>query len=134
MAMVSVISKVTAVGGTSYFIKVLVIVSRMEKRTYTALGTEVIDGVGELVNIIAGNAKKDLLELYEENRVRRGDESGRWAWNGRSELREEYANEGLGCSDRRRLPRCRRRRRGLPRRRAPQARESAQARPAQPAR
>ena len=39
------------------------IVSRMEKRTYTALGTEVIDGVGELVNIIAGNAKKDLLDF-----------------------------------------------------------------------
>ena len=37
------------------------IVSMMEKTTYAALGNEVIDGVGELVNIIAGNAKKDLL-------------------------------------------------------------------------
>lgn len=39
------------------------IVSRMTGRVYHALGTEVIDGVGELINIIAGNAKQDLLEF-----------------------------------------------------------------------
>jgi chemotaxis protein CheX len=38
------------------------IVSVFSKRTYTALTNEVLDGVGELVNIIAGNAKQDLLE------------------------------------------------------------------------
>jgi chemotaxis protein CheX len=42
------------------------VISRMEKSTYTALGAEVIDGVGELVNIIAGNAKKDLTEFRIE--------------------------------------------------------------------
>lgn len=42
------------------------VVSKMEKVHYTALGAEVIDGVGELVNIIAGNAKKDLLEYRIE--------------------------------------------------------------------
>ncbi len=42
------------------------VVSTMEKTTYTALGGEVIDGVGELVNIIAGNAKKDLTEFRVE--------------------------------------------------------------------
>ena len=42
------------------------IVSTMEGRTYTALGKEVIDGVGELINIIAGNAKQDLLEFRIE--------------------------------------------------------------------
>lgn len=42
------------------------IVSTMEKRTYTALGTEVIDGVGELINIIAGNAKRDLHDFRIE--------------------------------------------------------------------
>ena len=41
-------------------------VSQMEGKTYNALGTEVIDGVGELINIIAGNAKKDLLEFRIE--------------------------------------------------------------------
>ena len=41
----------------------IAVVSKMEGRTYNALGTEVIDGVGELINIIAGNAKKDLLEF-----------------------------------------------------------------------
>ena len=41
-------------------------ISTMEQRTYTALGTEVIDGVGELINIIAGNAKKDLLDFRIE--------------------------------------------------------------------
>lgn len=39
------------------------VVSRMERRTYQALTNDVIDGVGELVNIIAGNAKKDLTEF-----------------------------------------------------------------------
>jgi chemotaxis protein CheX len=38
-------------------------VSRMEKTTYQALSRAVIDGVGELVNIIAGNAKKDLVDF-----------------------------------------------------------------------
>ena len=42
------------------------IVSKMEGRTYNALGTEVIDGVGELINIIAGNAKRELLEFRIE--------------------------------------------------------------------
>ncbi len=37
-------------------------VSRLAHKTYQGLSREVIDGVGELVNIIAGNAKKDLLE------------------------------------------------------------------------
>ena len=39
------------------------IVSVFAGRTYTALTNEVLDGVGELVNIIAGNAKKDLLDF-----------------------------------------------------------------------
>ena len=38
----------------------LKVVSKMSGKTYAFLGSEVIDGVGELVNIIAGNAKKDL--------------------------------------------------------------------------
>lgn len=42
------------------------VVSRMEKTRYAALGAEVIDGVGELVNIIAGNAKKDLTDFRIE--------------------------------------------------------------------
>ena len=37
-------------------------VSRLEGKQYIALGAEILDGVGEMVNIIAGNAKKDLLE------------------------------------------------------------------------
>ena len=37
------------------------IVSKMEGKEYRLLGNEVLDGVGELVNIIAGNAKQDLL-------------------------------------------------------------------------
>ena len=41
----------------------LKIVSRLEGKTYQFLGAEVLDGVGELVNIIAGNAKKDLTEF-----------------------------------------------------------------------
>jgi chemotaxis protein CheX len=36
------------------------IVSKFAGQKYQALGGEVLDGVGELVNIIAGNAKKDL--------------------------------------------------------------------------
>jgi len=39
------------------------IVSRFSKKNYFALSREVIDGVGELVNILAGNAKKDLLDF-----------------------------------------------------------------------
>lgn len=38
-------------------------VSRFSKKKYFALSREVIDGVGELVNILAGNAKKDLLDF-----------------------------------------------------------------------
>ncbi len=41
----------------------LKIVSRMEGVEHHFLGAEVLDGVGELVNIIAGNAKKDLNEF-----------------------------------------------------------------------
>jgi chemotaxis protein CheX len=39
------------------------IVSQMAGKAYHVLGTEVIDGVGELINIIAGNAKQGLLEF-----------------------------------------------------------------------
>ena len=38
-------------------------VSLFSKKNYLALSREVIDGVGELVNILAGNAKKDLLNF-----------------------------------------------------------------------
>ena len=38
------------------------IVSRFAGTAYRAVGREVLDGVGELVNIIAGNAKQDLLD------------------------------------------------------------------------
>jgi chemotaxis protein CheX len=41
-------------------------VSKLEGKEYTALGNEVLDGVGELINIIAGNAKQDLLEFRIE--------------------------------------------------------------------
>lgn len=41
----------------------IAIVSKFAQRKYAALGNEVIDGVGELVNIIAGNAKKDLHDF-----------------------------------------------------------------------
>jgi chemotaxis protein CheX len=41
-------------------------ISKMEEREYRALSNEVIDGVGELINIIAGNAKQDLLEFRIE--------------------------------------------------------------------
>ena len=39
------------------------VVGKMEGRPYKAMTNDVIDGVGELVNIIAGNAKKDLDEF-----------------------------------------------------------------------
>ena len=39
------------------------VVSKLAGRTYAALGVEVIDGVGELVNIIAGNAKQHLSQF-----------------------------------------------------------------------
>ena len=38
-------------------------VSIFENKKYTALTNEVIDGVGEMVNIIAGNAKQDLTDF-----------------------------------------------------------------------
>ncbi len=41
-------------------------VSVMADKEYFALGNEVLDGVGELINIIAGNAKQDLLEFRIE--------------------------------------------------------------------
>ena len=41
-------------------------VSKMEGRAYSALGSEVIDGVGELINIIAGNAKQGLMDFRIE--------------------------------------------------------------------
>lgn len=40
----------------------IAMVSRLEGKKYVALGSEILDGVGEMINIIAGNAKKDLLE------------------------------------------------------------------------
>lgn len=42
------------------------IVSKFSGRKFQALTNEVIDGVGELVNILAGNAKKDLLDFRIE--------------------------------------------------------------------
>jgi chemotaxis protein CheX len=41
-------------------------VSKMEETPYQALSKGVIDGVGELVNIIAGNAKQGLLDFRIE--------------------------------------------------------------------
>jgi chemotaxis protein CheX len=41
----------------------LKVVSLLAGKTYAFLGSEVLDGVGELVNIIAGNAKKELLDF-----------------------------------------------------------------------
>jgi chemotaxis protein CheX len=41
-------------------------ISKMEGRVYKALGKEVIDGVGELINIIAGNAKQGLMDFRIE--------------------------------------------------------------------
>jgi chemotaxis protein CheX len=38
------------------------IISKFSSIPYQALSNDVIDGVGELVNIIAGNAKKDLKD------------------------------------------------------------------------
>lgn len=38
-------------------------VSHLEGKKYHALSSEILDGVGEMVNIIAGNAKKDLLDF-----------------------------------------------------------------------
>jgi chemotaxis protein CheX len=39
------------------------IVSKFSEEQHTTLSNDVLDGVGELVNIIAGNAKKDLLDF-----------------------------------------------------------------------
>ncbi|MDA3940793.1 MAG: chemotaxis protein CheX [Spirochaetia bacterium] len=39
------------------------IISKFAGHPYQALGSEVLDGVGELINIVAGNAKKDLLDF-----------------------------------------------------------------------
>lgn len=44
----------------------ITIASRFTGQTYHALTKEVIDCVGELVNIIAGNAKKDLMDFRIE--------------------------------------------------------------------
>jgi len=44
----------------------IAMVSKMESHNYPALTSEVIDGVGELINIIAGNAKKDLSDFRIE--------------------------------------------------------------------
>ncbi len=41
-------------------------VSKFEGKTYKALGSEVIDGVGEMINIIAGNAKEYLTDFRVE--------------------------------------------------------------------
>jgi len=41
-------------------------ISKMARQEYRGLTNEVLDGVGELVNIIAGNAKQDLLEFRIE--------------------------------------------------------------------
>jgi len=41
-------------------------ISKLAGTKYTALGKEVIDGVGELINIIAGNAKQGLLDFRIE--------------------------------------------------------------------
>lgn len=42
------------------------IVSVFAGQDYKTLSNEVLDGVGELINIIAGNAKKDLLDYRIE--------------------------------------------------------------------
>lgn len=44
----------------------IAVVSKMAQTKFSALGAEVIDGVGELVNIIAGNAKQGLNEFRVE--------------------------------------------------------------------
>jgi chemotaxis protein CheX len=42
------------------------IVSKLVGKQFNALTNEIIDGVGEMANIIAGNAKKDLSEARIE--------------------------------------------------------------------
>ena len=42
------------------------IVSKFSNYSYRAFSREVLDGVGELVNILAGNAKKDLRDFKIE--------------------------------------------------------------------
>ena len=42
------------------------IVSKLADKEYRLLSNEVLDGVGEMINIIAGNAKKDLTEFRIE--------------------------------------------------------------------
>ena len=44
----------------------LAIVSKFANQEYRVLSNEVLDGVGELINIIAGNAKKDLMDFRIE--------------------------------------------------------------------
>jgi chemotaxis protein CheX len=44
----------------------IAIVSKMAGQEYKLLSNEVLDGVGELINIIAGNAKQDLLDFRIE--------------------------------------------------------------------
>ena len=44
----------------------IAIISKMVGHELKVLGNEVLDGVGELVNIIAGNAKQDLQEFRIE--------------------------------------------------------------------
>lgn len=41
----------------------LAVAGKFADRTYSTLSNEAIDCIGELVNIVAGNAKKDLLEF-----------------------------------------------------------------------
>ncbi len=41
-------------------------ISKFSGHTYIAVTADVIDGVGELTNILAGNAKQDLLEFRIE--------------------------------------------------------------------
>ncbi len=41
----------------------IAIISKFAHKKYIAMESEVVDGVGELVNIIAGNAKKDLEDF-----------------------------------------------------------------------
>ena len=39
------------------------VISKFAGHPYQALGSDVLDGVGELINIVAGNAKKDLTDF-----------------------------------------------------------------------
>jgi len=41
----------------------LAMAGRMADKTYSALTNEVLDVIGEFANIVAGNAKKDLLDF-----------------------------------------------------------------------